>query len=386
MRTYNAGLFPELCATDDFQYTTGVLPSQTIRQLITTGRLSSSIEISEDQIQPASIDLRLGPIAYRVQASFLPGRYSTVEKKVRDLQIAEIDLTKPVLLEKGCVYIVPLLEELALSGDTVVKANPKSTTGRLDIFTRLITDYGTEFEWVPKGYTGKLYAEIVSRTFSVIVVMGTKLNQLRFIRGTPPSTDRMLFELDEKETLVYDQDNNPAAANIDQGLRISVDLNGEESDVIAYRAKQNTPAIDLSKKDFYDPSEFWEAIHPPRRKGTILQPGDFYLLSSREKIRVPPTVAAELVPYDPSMGELRIHYAGFFDPGFGYGLSDVLGTKAVLEVRAHEVPVVMEDKQIIGRLVYSRMMGPPEKVYGMSIGSNYQRQASMLSKQFKRNA
>jgi len=385
MKSYNVGLFPELAPREELPFTTGVLPSQTIRRLITTGRLSSPVEITEDQIQPASIDLRLGPVAYRVQASFLPGRYSTVEKKVKDLQIAEIDLTKPTLLEKGCVFIVPLLEELALPGDTVVKANPKSTTGRLDIFTRLITDYGTEFEWVPKGYTGKLYAEIVSRTFSVTVVMGTKLNQLRFMRGTPPSTDRMLFELDERETLVYDEGDIPAAANIDQGLRISVDLNGEDNDVVAYRAKQSAPAIDLSKQDFYDPSEFWEAIHPPRRKGTILQPGDFYLLSSREKIRVPPTVAAELVPYDPSMGELRIHYAGFFDPGFGYGLSDILGTKAVLEVRAHEVPVVMEDRQIIGRLVYSRMMGAPEKVYGTSIGSNYQRQASMLSKQFRRS-
>jgi len=374
-----------LAAPDPLQRTTGIFPSQMIRELITTARIRSKLEIAEDQIQPASIDLRLGPLAYRVRASFLPGGYSTVEKKVQDLQIAEIDLTKPTVLEKGGVFIVPLLEELTLPADTVAKANPKSTTGRRDIFTRLITDYGSEFEWVPKGYSGKLYAEIVSRTFAVTVAMGTKLNQLRFIRGTPPSTDGMLVDLDRKETLVYQNEDNPAAANINQGLRISVDLGGkEDSDIVAYKARQNAPAVDLSKRDYYSPSEFWEAIRRPKGKHIILDPGDFYLLSSWEKVRVPPTVAAELIPYDPSMGELRIHYAGFFDPGFGYGLSDILGTKAVLEVRAHEVPVAIEDKQVIGRLLYSHMMGSPHKIYGTSIGSNYQRQASMLSKQFKR--
>jgi dCTP deaminase len=266
----------------------------------------------------------------------------------------------------------------------IVKANPKSTTGRLDVFTRLITDYGTEFEWVPKRYRGKLYAEIVSRTFTVKVVMGTRLNQLRFIRGTPPSTDRMLLELDEKENLVYEDEDSPGTANIDQGLRISVDLSGDNDDTVAYKARQNAPVVDLSQKNFYESSEFWETINPPKRNGLVLQPGDFYLLSSREKIRVPPHFAAELVPYDPAMGELRIHYAGFFDPGFGYGLRDIFGTKAVLEVRAHEVPVLLEDRQIIGRLIYSRMTGPPERIYGSSIGSNYQQQGSMLSKQFKR--
>ena len=384
--SYSVGLFPELLAPDALQHTTGILPSQMIQQLIDFGKIRSPIEISEEQIQPASIDLRLGPVAYRVQASFLPGGYSTVEKKVRDLLIAEVDLTKPTVLEKGCVFIVPLLEELSLPADTMAKANPKSTTGRLDVFTRLLTNYGTEFEWVPARYSGKLYAEIVSRTFAVTVGIGTKLNQLRFIRGTPLSTDGMLLNLHKKEPLVYGDEDNPAAANIDEGLRISVDLRGnEDNNIVAYKAKKNAPAIDLNLKNFYNASDFWEAIRPPQRKHLILNPDDFYLLSSREKIRVPPTAAAELIPYDPSMGELRIHYAGFFDPGFGYGLSDTPGTKAVLEVRAHEVPVAIEDGQIIGRLVYSRMMGSPHKIYGTSIGSNYQRQASMLSKQFKRS-
>jgi len=378
-------LFPELTTAKELAHTTGTLPSQTIQELIRIGRIKAPSEIAEDQIQPASIDLRLGRVAYRVRASFLPGQHSTVEKKIAELQIEKMDLTKPTVFDKGSVFIVPLLEEVSLPADTLAKANPKSTTGRLDIFTRLISDYGAEFDWVRKGYSGKLYAEVVSRTFTVTVSVGTKLNQLRFIRGNPPYTDNMLMELDEKETLVFEDEDNPVQANIDRGLRISVDLRGNgDTEIVAHKAKKHAPAIDLSKKNFYEESEFWEPIYAPLAGGIVLDPGDFYLLASREKVRVPPTLAAELVPYDPSIGELRVHYAGFFDPGFGYGLSDIPGTKAVLEVRAHEVPVLIEDRQIIGRLLYSRMMGRPDKVYGVSIGSSYQKQGAMLSKQFKR--
>ncbi len=384
MTSNNVSLFPELTTAADLSQTTGTLPSQMIRQLIRIGRISSPSEIDEDQIQPASIDLRLGAVAYRARASFLPGKHSTVDKKIKELEIVEIDLTKPTVFERGRVFIVPLLEEISLPADTLAKANPKSTTGRLDIFTRLITDYGEEFDWVRKGYSGKLYAEIVSRTFDVTVCMGTKLNQLRFIRGNPPYTDGMLIELDERETLVYGEEDNPAPANIKRGLRISVDLKGNGVEVVAHRAKRHAAVIDLSKKGFYEESEFWDPIYVPASGGIILDPGDFYLLASREKVRVPPGLAAEMVPYDPSIGELRIHYAGFFDPGFGYGLNDIPGTKAVLEVRAHEVPVLIEDGQVIGRLDYSPMMGIPDKIYGGSIGSSYQKQGAMLSKQFKR--
>ncbi len=385
MRSNEVSLFPELTTAKELLQTTGTLPSQTIRELIRIGRIIAAPEIGEDQIQPASIDLRLGPVAYRVRASFLPGRYSTVEKKIRDLQIEEVDLKKPTVFDKGSVFIVPLLEGVSLPPGTLAKANPKSTTGRLDIFTRLISDYGAEFDWVRKGYTGKLYAEIVSRTFAVTICMGTRLNQLRFIRGNPPYTDNMLMELDERENLVFEEQDSPAQANIDRGLRISVDLKGsEDTELVAHKAKKHAPAIDLSKKNFYEEAEFWDPIYAPAATGIILDPGDFYLLASREKVRVPPTLSAELVPYDPSIGELRVHYAGFFDPGFGYGLSDIPGTKAVLEVRAHEVPVLIEDRQVIGRLLYSPMMGVPDKVYGVSIGSSYQKQGTMLSKQFKR--
>lgn len=382
-RNSKFGLFPELVA-DHPTFTTGVLPAQSIRELIDDHRILADSQIEEGQIQPASIDLRLGAVAYRIQASFLPGRYSTVMDRVRALHMAEIDISKPAVLERGCVYIVPLMEQLNLAPDMSGKANPKSTTGRLDIFNRLITDYGVEFEHVANGYTGPLYAEIVPRTFTVILGAGTKLNQLRFIRGKPATPDSKIAELDEEEILVYTEDDNPAKAQIDRGLRISMSLQGDNnSDIVAYKAKKNAPAVDLTKINFYPIGEFWDAVHVPTNKAIILDPGDFYILGSKERVRVPPQYAAEMVAFDPSMGEFRIHYAGFFDPGFGYGVSDIRGTRAVLEVRAHEVPFLIEDGQIVGRLLYTRMLSLPEKIYGASIGSSYQRQVLALSKQFR---
>jgi dCTP deaminase len=378
-------LFSQLTTEQVSPRTTGILPAQTIRELIARGRIEASEEIKEEQIQPASIDLRLGEVAYRVRASFLPGQDCTVQDKVSALLITEIDLTEGVVFEPGCVYIVPLMEALRLPKNVEARANPRSTTGRLDIFTRLITDYGSEFERVRHGYRGGLFAEIVSRTFSIRVRKGTKLNQLRFIRGSPPSHDGPLAELDERENLVYEDEEGPVKAKIDKGLRISVRLNAEgETDLVAYRAKKHAPVIDLGMRDFYDPREHWDTVYSVPGRGIVLDPGDFYLLASKEKIRVPPDYAAEMVPYDQSIGEFRVHYAGFFDPGFGYGLSDVLGTLAVLEVRAHEVPILIEHGQIVGRLIYSPMLARPDKVYGVQIGSSYQMQGLALSKQFKK--
>ncbi len=363
---------------------TGILPSQSIRELIDAGQIIAIQSVEDAQIQPASIDLRLGPVAYRVRASFLPGKNSTVEAKIRSLALTEASLTRETVFETGCVYVVPLMEELALPSDVAAKANPKSTTGRLDIFTRLLTDGGEEFERVPRGYKGKLYAEIVSRTFPVAVKEGMRLNQLRFIRKRERMSDKMLTSLNRQEGLVYKDEDTAARANIQQGLWITLDLRGErENEVVALKARKNAPVIHLGKVGFYEPDEFWEPIRSRPDRGMVLDPGDFYLLTSKEKIRVPPSVAAEMVPFDPAVGEFRIHYAGFFDPGFGYGSSDIRGTKAVLEVRAHEAPIFMEDGQKVGRLVYSELMAAPSKIYGPSIGSSYQQQGLALSKQFK---
>ncbi len=379
------GLFPDSPHEASPDRTAGILPSQAIKELIANGHLTGNIPIGEEQIQPASLDLRLGDIAHRVRASFLPGPDSTVESKIKELRMTRVDLTGAAVFEKDCVYIVPLLEEARLPAGISGKANPKSTTGRLDIFTRLITDHGVEFDRVPPGYNGKLYAEIVPRTFTVGIRAGMKLSQLRFVHGHADSRDREIKRLDQEQTLVYMDDDTPDKARVDRGLRITVNLEaGEKGEIIAYKARPNAPVIELDKINHYSPEEFWEPRYQSPNKSLILDAGAFYILASRERVRVPPDFAAEMVPFDPSDGEFRIHYAGFFDPGFGYGASDIKGTRAVLEVRAHEVPFLIEHGQLVGRLNYMRLLSKPEKIYGVQIGSSYQQQALALSKQFRR--
>ena len=367
-------------------FTTGILPSQSIEELIAAGHITGDPAVAPEQIQPSSLDLRIGPVAYRIRASFLSSRNARVIDKLHDNHLYKIDLTRPAVLERGCAYMAPLIEELNLLADISGKANPKSTTGRLDVFTRLITDYGSEFERVPAGYKGKLYTEIVPRTFSIVVGQGVRLNQLRLRRGNPPPSDTELARLHEQETLVYNENESPADALIaNKSLWLSVDLSGDESSpVIGYKARHNTGLIDLGKINHYDPLDYWEPIHRTRSRTLVLDPNDFYILASKERVRIPQTFAAEMVPYDPSVGEFRIHYAGFFDPGFGYGADDIKGTHAVLEVRSHEVPFLLEDGQVVGRLVFERLLSAPTKVYGQGIGSSYQHQRLALSKQFKR--
>ena len=383
--SHNVLLFPELEKYLHETRGTGIFPSQKISEFIAAGRIRASAPITDVQIQPASLDLRLGPVAYRVRASFLPGKNSTVDERVRDLGMSDVDLREGAVFEKYCTYIVPLMEELILPEDISGKANPKSTTGRLDIFTRLITDYGTGFEQVGEGYRGKLYLEVMPRTFSVRLQTGMRLNQLRFVRGTPqPLREQFsLGKLHEQEPLVYSSDDQPGESEFHGGLPISLDLTGfANSPIVGYKAKGHAPLVDLSKVDYYDPEEFWEPIRSTRR--IILNPGDFYILISKEKVSIHPHLAGVMTAIDPSMGEFRIHYAGFFDPGFGYGLEQGKGTRAVLEVRSHDVPFVIEDGQRVGRLEYERLMEPPDKIYGAGIGSSYQAQGLSLSKQFKR--
>ena len=375
----------ESSAEDAQPRTTGILPSQEISNLIARGHIRATPEINPDHVQPASLDLRLGDMAHRVRASFLPGPNATVADKIKDLRMARVDLTGAPVFEKDCVYIIPLVEELSLPDNISGRANPKSTTGRLDIFTRLITDYGTEFDSVPQGYKGKLYAEVVSRTFTVAICAGMRLSQLRFVQGNPRSGDRTIKDLDQEEPLVYMDEGIRAKAQLQRGLRITVNLEGSEpGEIIAYKAKRYAPVIELDRVGYYPSEEFWEVRHQHANKNLILEPGDFYILASRERVRVPPDFAAEMVPFDPSDGEFRIHYAGFFDPGFGYGSSEIKGTRAVLEVRAHEVPFLIEHGQLVGRLNYMHLLSRPDKIYGTNIGSSYQHQALTLSKQFRR--
>jgi dCTP deaminase len=357
----------------------GILPDRMISTLIEIGAIIPSAEPVEDQIQPASIDLRLGEIAYRVRASFLPGPDSTVAERIDDLKLHEIPLGDGAVLETGCVYIVPLLESLALPADIAGAANPKSSTGRLDVFTRVIADATRGFDRIRPGYHGPLYAEISPRTFPVLVREGSRLSQIRFRHGHAVLAGAALAALHERERLV-----DTAVPDLSDGVPVGVDLRGFGADrSIGYRAKRHTGLIDVDRRASYDVAEFWEPIRARRDESLILDPDEFYILASREAVQVPPDYAAEMVPFDPLVGEFRVHYAGFFDPGFGYAGAGGRGSRAVLEVRSREVPFILEHGQIVGRLVYEKMLARPDTLYGEGIGSNYQAQTLKLSKHFR---
>jgi dCTP deaminase len=379
-----AGLFPEAEeAGRPRDPTTGLLPSQLLREAVAARREILSPEpIGDDQIQPASIDLRLGEVAYRVRASFLPGARASVRDKLDQLAMHRIDLTQGAVLERDCVYIVPLLEHLALRKRTSALANPKSSIGRLDVFARVITDRGAEFDRIREGYRGPLYAEISPRSFSVLVRTGSRLVQLRIRRGSPAFSDTALRRLHDEVGLVEAPGGAAAAREaIRDGLAFTVAVGGDG--VVGYRARRHTGLIDVDRVRHYEPSDFWEPVRARRGEGVVLDPHDFYILASREAVVVPSDHAAEMRPYHTLVGEFRVHFAGFFDPGFGTAETGGAGSRAVLEVRSHEVPFLIEDGQTVGRLAYERLIARPDKLYGAAIGSSYQRQGLALSKHFR---
>jgi dCTP deaminase len=367
----------------------GILPDRMIAALAADGGILPATEFVPDQIQPASLDLRLGDIAYRVRASFLPGS-TTVAQRIDELKLHEFALTDGAVLETGCVYIVPLLESLALPDDIAAAANPKSSTGRLDVFTRVIADETRGFDRVEAGYHGPLYAEISPRTFPVLVREGSRLSQIRFRRGHALLGGDALRALHARERLVDTDD-----ADVSEGVAVGVDLSGtllsppslagegRGGGIVGYRAKRHTGLIDVERRGGYSVLDFWEPMQARPDKSLILDPNEFYILASKEAVQVPPDYAAEMVPFDPLVGEFRVHYAGFFDPGFGYAGAGGKGARAVLEVRSREVPFILEHGQIVGRLVYEKMIARPDKLYGQGIGSNYQAQSLKLSKHFK---
>jgi dCTP deaminase len=321
--------------------------------------------------------LRLGHEAYRVRASFLPGPVRTVAERLEELVLHRFPLEAGAVLETGCVYIVPLIERIHLPEGIAATANPKSSTGRLDIFTRVIADRASEFDQLPAAYQGPLYAEISPRTFPVLVRTGSRLAQIRFRAGPSLASDDLIRRLHRREALV-----TAGEVNIDHGLALTVDLTGAlPAEPVGFRAKRHSGLIDVDRKAALEVADYWEPIW--RRGSLILDPDEFYILASREAVRVPPDHAAEMVPFNPLVGEFRVHYAGFFDPGFGHAAGGGEGARAVLEVRSHEVPFILEHGQIVGRLVYEPLTEPPEFVYGQTIGSSYQRQGLKLSKHFK---
>ena len=358
----------------------GVLPAHGIENMIREKQIWASGGVLDDQIQPASLDVRLGDTAYRIRASFLPGENGQVMDKLSRLAYHKIDLTQGAVLETGCVYLVPLMEALALPERTAGFANPKSSTGRIDVFTRVITDFGVEFDKVPAGYKGHLYLEVSPRTFPILVRTGSRLSQIRFRRGAANHSDGELKRLHEAEGLV----NGPA--NISGGLGLSIDLKGDaKTGLIGYRGKRHAGLIDVDKPGVLPISQYWEPIYHGGSNEIILYPDEFYILASREAVTIPASHAAEMMPFNPLVGEFRVHYAGFFDPGFGAGEAGCKGSRAVLEVRSREVPLILEHGQIIGRLVYERLTDVPETLYGEAMSSNYQAQGLKLSKHFKQD-
>jgi dCTP deaminase len=351
-----------------------------IAALAREGAIIAARPFAPDQIQPASLDLRLGAVAYRVRASFLPGPGTAVARRIAELKLHEFALSDGAVLETGCVYIVPLIERLALPPDVDAAANPKSSTGRLDVFTRVIADETRGFDRVASGYHGPLYAEISPKTFPILVREGSRLSQIRFRRGAARLDGESLRALHASERLV-----DRAEAVMGEGIAVSVDLSGAgggENGIVGYRAKRHTAVIDVERRAAYAIDDFWEPIAARGDTSLILDPGEFYILASTEAVQVPPDYAAEMVPFDPLVGEFRVHYAGFFDPGFGYAGAGGLGARAVLEVRSREVPFILEHGQVVGRLVYEEMLQRPERLYGSDIGSNYQAQGLKLSKHF----
>ncbi len=387
---------PGLVAAARVSDYTGILPSQKINEMLNSGEISTMLmPLDHDQVQPASIDLRLGDYAYPVDTSFLPGKGMKVLEKLKQLdeQFADfkIDLSKGAVLEKGRVYVIPLLESINLKSDVAAFANPKSSTGRLDILTRLIADYATSFDQVSEGYKGQLFIEVAPRSFSVVVKTGTRLNQLRFrrLRGEeakaiPAAEWKRL--LDEGQ-IVDSNAHEGNARSIKSGmLPFTVDLvgSGKEGNIIGYRAKKHVRRVDLERRD-YDPMDFWEPIRFHKTSSLILDPDEFYILMTKEAIAVPPEYAAEMLPYDTRAGEFRVHYAGFFDPGFGWNaqINKAGSSRGVLEVRSHEVPFLLEHGQTVGWLRYERMAARPDLLYGQDLNSNYQGQSLKLAKQFK---
>ena len=336
--------------TSDASAIPGILPCQQLEDLIREGAITSASPWAPDQVQPASLGLRLGESAWRVRASFLPGGRRVMER-LPDVAMHRLDLTGGAVLERGCVYIAQLQERVTLPPGVRARANPKSSTGRVDVFVRLLTDQGRSFDDVAEGYDGPLFMEIAPQTFSVLVRTGTRLNQLRLKRGQP-------------ETLSVRD--------------VGVDLTG---DLAGFRARRHTGVVDLDLIDGHDPRDFWQPLEP-RRGELLLDPGEFYILASKGAIEIPVLEAAEMLPIDPSVGEFRVHYAGFFDPGFGTAEADAVGSKAVLEVRSHETPFLLEDGQTVARLVYEPLTARPARLYGQD-GSHYQRQGLKLSKHFR---
>ena len=365
-----------------------MLPNQYLERLIEAGTVAAPPDapIPPGNIQPASLDLRLGPVAYRLQCSFLPGR-ATVARRLRYLTIGEVELRgEGGILEIGRPYLIPLQERLHLPADIRAKANPKSSTGRADVFTRVITDHSYTFDEISWGYSGSLFLEVVPLSFPIRIRENLSLNQLRLSVGRTSLSDDELRDAHLHSPLLYENGDAVPAEKLplSDGLLLGVNLLGGKQTRMGYTAKESPPLLDMTQVRGAAIDRYWERIRTTLPNCIILKSKRFYLLMSNEAVCIPPDLAAEMTAYDPTSGELRTHYAGFFDPGFGYDRRDLFrGSTAALEVRAHDVDFMIEHGQRVCKLTFERMLEPPSSLYGEILGSNYQRQTETVGKHFK---
>lgn len=363
----------------------GVLPNQCLERAVELGVIDAGrYKIPAESIQPASIDLRLGEVAYRIRCSFLPDD-ETVREKMKDLVVDELDLRREgAVLETNRPYLVPLIERLSLPPSIRGKTNPKSSTGRLDVFTRVITDHSFRFDEIAPGYQGELFLEIVPLSFTIRVREGLSLNQLRLSIGRSALSDEEIHEAHQQTPILFKDGKPDSKIATAGGLFLGLDLKGDENGRVGYRAKDNAPLLEMALAGAFGPDEYWEPVYREQGDRIVLAPERFYLLMSQEAVRITPDVAAEMTAFDPTSGELRTHYAGFFDPGFGFDAEEkFLGSRAALEVRAHDVPFMIEHGQRVCKLTFERMAEPPRVLYGRDIGSSYQNQQDTLGKHFR---
>lgn len=370
--------------TDGPPYPSGIWPAQRLVRAVAAGEILPAAPLDADQIQPASLDLRLGEVGWKIPASFLPGRDTTVAARLARLGAERLDLGRDTVLRRGGVYLVQLLESLDLGRRVAGLANPKSSTGRLDVFCRVIVDRGTEFDAIPAGYRGPLWLEIAPRSFDILVRRGSRLAQVRIRQGSPSAGHAAIDRLNREIGLIRGPH---GPADVKQGaIALSVDLAGtSDDDLVGYRARPTDTPIDIELRDACEIADFWQEVRRPA-DGLVLEPDTFHILSTAEKVAIPDSMAADMIAYDTAVGEFRVHYAGFFDPGFGYEGTRARGTRIVLEMRSHEVPFILEHGQIVGRVLVERLTEPTDRPYGSRIGSNYVGQGLTLGKHFRRPA
>ena len=349
--------------------------------------ITADTALCDDQIQMASIDLSLKGPVYGMRASGLPRRGETVRSRI-DASAKTgytFNLTgEDKLLSRRQTYIIPLNEGLKLPPGFAARFSPKSSTGRVDVLARILADGIPHFDSVPaEGYRGPLYLEVTPLSCDILLRSGQSLMQMRLRQGDSLVSANDLVTLQAEKGIVWGKDGKPIAPEklslAEHGLYMHVDL---DRDIVGFMARDPILAeLSFAKSDFYDPYDFWEPITRPKGGSIVLNPGRFYLLATKERVKVPSNICGDIAAYDASTGEFRTHYAGFFDPGFGGSKPEERGTVGVMEVRGREIPFELQDNQPVCRMDFQWLDEVPNRLYGA--GNNYTGEQPSLGKFFR---